>query len=510
MTSSTSQTSGARTKAAQPTSVERSGSAALALFDQTADVHNLPSRARRWLAYAAAFLEAARAATPDRADQIGRDMVLAAPIAGLSADEQCIIASVVAFQRDKLRRRREPSFVRLGKRKQTQALQLAALLRLSDVLPSTAGIEVDDQQTVVVLAGRMRAQQRADLEQRVAGWQQVIGEMTLRTTRQRTITPLLNGAAAPEAPTIEIGVAADAVNELRGDEQLSEGARRMLRRLFERMLARQAAVLRNDAPEDVHQMRVATRRLRASLQLVWSLYDAQTVRRFQRELRRVAGALGTVRDLDVFLINLRAHYADVTEDEQVQLGQLIAAAEQRRTQAREALLDELNMPRYARFVRRFATFLTTPNGAVREQSDAPAPPRVRDRVGSMILQRYEQWRAFEVALDDGADQTLHQARIAGKRLRYALEFFADALGKQSEPLLSPLVDLQEELGALQDTVAAHHLISSLGFGNDPATGAYLTTRAVEHERRRTAALHLWHAIASLNYRRRLVEASVML
>src|SRR4029079_11409438 len=76
----------------------------------------------------------AHQASADRTDRAGRDLALDAPIAGLSADEQAIVASVAAFQREKLRPNREPAFLRLGERDQHVALSLAAILRIADLL----------------------------------------------------------------------------------------------------------------------------------------------------------------------------------------------------------------------------------------------------------------------------------------------------------------------------------------------------------------------------------------
>src|SRR4051794_36576503 len=103
---------------------------ALALFDGAAAVHQLPARSRRLLALAAACYDAARQFDTDRADRTGRDLALAAPIAGMSAEDQAIVASVVALQRDKLRPNREPAFLWLGEKHQHTTLALAAILRV--------------------------------------------------------------------------------------------------------------------------------------------------------------------------------------------------------------------------------------------------------------------------------------------------------------------------------------------------------------------------------------------
>ena len=87
---------------------------ALTLFDAVAA--KLPGRARHLLELAAAFHSAARAADDERTDRAGRDMALAAPITGLSSDEQAIIASAAAFQREKLRSSREPAYLGWARR----------------------------------------------------------------------------------------------------------------------------------------------------------------------------------------------------------------------------------------------------------------------------------------------------------------------------------------------------------------------------------------------------------
>src|SRR5689334_23304390 len=98
------------------------------LFEAVAS--RLPSHARRLLELAAAYHAAARQAGGERADRVGRDMALAAPIEGLRPHEQAIVASAVALQREKPRPSREPAFLWLGEKDKRTALRLAAILRV--------------------------------------------------------------------------------------------------------------------------------------------------------------------------------------------------------------------------------------------------------------------------------------------------------------------------------------------------------------------------------------------
>jgi len=164
---------------------------------------------------------------------------------------------------------------------------------------------------------------------------------------------------------------------------------------------------------------------------------------------------------------------------------------------------------YSKLKQAFALFLTTPC-ADTVASESGLTPRVRDFVGSAIWQRYEQWRAYETILPGAADETLHQARIAGKRMRYTLEFFAEALGPNVNQVLARLVDLQECLGALQDVVTARAHVAALGLADDRGAQDYLAARDAEHAAYLVDLPRKWEKVASASYRRRLFELIVKL
>jgi CHAD domain-containing protein len=257
-------------------------------------------------------------------------------------------------------------------------------------------------------------------------------------------------------------------------------------------------------------MRVATRRLRAALQVVEPVYDPAQIRRSRRGLRRVAAALADMRDLDVFRAHVVAYWAALPEETQAGVAPLLAAIEAGRTKARALLLEDLKARRYRKFKRAFAMFLTTPGADLAERDGAGATARVRDFAGSAIWRRYEQWRVYETILAAPTDEALHNARIAGKRLRYTLEFFADALGPNVETVLAPLVALQENLGALQDAVAARKRVQALGLHRREAIDAYLQARDLEHAAYFAELPRRWEKVASATYRRRLMELIVKL
>jgi CHAD domain-containing protein len=483
--------------------------AALALFDGVAT--RLPGHARHMLELAAAYHSAARTAVDERADRAGRDMALAVPIAGLSADEQAIVASAVAFQREKLRSNREPAFLRLDEKDQRTALRLAAILRVASAIDAHAAglllVHGEENAVTLIIGGEQASQAIADVEAQAQLWRDSIGALTVREAEPGEIAaarhPAANGVARADAQTAALG-------QPIGGEPIAEAARRTLRRFFDKLLAREDAVIKGEDIEDVHQMRVATRRLRASLQVIAEAYDPELIRRYRRGLRQLANSLGAVRDGDVFLEHVTNHHAALPEADRARLDRLIAAVSAERAQAREQLLADLKSKRYHKLKRDFAAFLTTPGAGTRDAPEPGIVERVRDFAGSAIWRRYELWRAYEVVLPNAESETLHQARIAGKRFRYTLEFFAEALGPNVEQALTPLIALQENLGALQDGVTARAHVAALGLADDPGTQDYLAAREQDRDALLAELPRLWEKVASATYRRRLFEMIVKL
>jgi CHAD domain-containing protein len=489
---------------ALPSTTHRLSVAALTLFDQVPEAHRLPARMRPLLGYAAdAYANAQAGESPDR---LARDAILAAPLPDLDSDDRAIAACAAAFQRAKLRTHREAAFLRLDDRGRIRALRLAAILRLAVRIASSPATQLaarlDMDETCVTIDGVDDAELAAQSQEWGGLWRDQIGPLAVLIG---DATPDLVSAEAFELPSLPPAPLA-----LSGLEPAGEGARRVLRRFFERMLAREEDVRGGEDAEDLHQMRVATRRLRASLQVVDQIFDPELIGRFRRRLRRAARSLGAVRDLDVFLAALQDYHATLAAGKAAALDPLIAAAVEKRTQARSTMLETLDSGRYGRFKQAFSAMLTTPDAGLAPLPETNAPPRVRDLAGSVIWRRYEEWRAFEAVLDGAPDTTLHNARIAGKRLRYTLEFFSDALGPKTSELLEQLAALQEHLGLLQDGVTARVHIDDLGMRNDPGALMYLA----HLDARQSALLDelptFWGKVASATYRRKLLELIVKL
>jgi CHAD domain-containing protein len=295
------------------------------------------------------------------------------------------------------------------------------------------------------------------------------------------------------------------------DDTLAEAGRKVFRFHFDRLLAREAGTRSGDDPEDLHAMRVATRRIRAAWRVFGDAYRPGLTRTYRRETRQLAGRLGAVRDLDVLLGELdRYREADPLDGRLIE--PLAASWRARRDAARALLLRELDTPRYARFVEEFGAFTTTEGMAARPVAPT-VPHRVRDTAPARIWAAYGDVRAYEGVLRWADAETLHELRIAGKWLRYSLEFVRDALGPEADLLIDRVVALQDHLGLMNDAhvsagLARTFLVdqgAALSPAESAAIGRYLVEQERESGRLRRTAGRPFRVIGGPPFRRTLAR-----
>ncbi|HEX9114903.1 MAG TPA: CHAD domain-containing protein, partial [Anaerolineae bacterium] len=263
-------------------------------------------------------------------------------------------------------------------------------------------------------------------------------------------------APAAEAAPAEPGKAANPL--LTSEDPMSEAGRAIMYLHFQRMRDNEEGTRAGEDSEALHDMRVATRRMRAAYELFVPYYDEKTVRRFRKGLRRTGRSLGAVRDLDVLLAKAKKFDEQHPAGPDKSLAPMIADWSQQRDDARDRMLEYLDGKAYRSFTEDFLTFLTTPGaGAVARPDGAPVPYQVRHVVPRLLLARYQDVRAYEGVLPAAPLTTYHQLRITCKKLRYAMEFFKDVLDDPVTKLIKQVTSLQDLLGDLHDSVVAEEL-----------------------------------------------------
>lgn len=294
------------------------------------------------------------------------------------------------------------------------------------------------------------------------------------------------------------------------DDTVAEAGRKVLRFHLARMIAREPGTREGTRPAELHGMRVATRRMRAAWVVFGDGFRPSRTKRFREHLRAVAGRLGAVRDRDVLIDALVAYQANLPAQEQPAIQPLIDAWREQRDEARNLLLRELDSDGYRRWLDDYREF-TLHEGLAAAPTSPTQPHRVRDTAASRIWAAYEQVRAYEAVLRWADVATLHELRIAAKRLRYTLEFVRETLGPEAPALIARVVTLQDHLGLLNDadvaaTLARAFLVDHAGGLDEAETttiGRYLVSREQEVARLRRSVGAPWRRVAGLSFRRGL-------
>jgi CHAD domain-containing protein len=310
----------------------------------------------------------------------------------------------------------------------------------------------------------------------------------------------------PVAPRLVVGKTPGVL----ADDHVAEAGRKVLRFHLARMLDHEAGTRTGEMAEDLHKMRVATRRQRAAWRVFGEGFRDGRTQRYRTGLRDVAGRLGAVRDLDVQLEAADAYRADLPTSEQRALEPLLIAWRDHRDHARTLLIRDLDGDRYRRWLDDYVDFVRTEGAAVRAVVPT-APHRVRDTAPSRIWAAYEGVRAYEPILRWADVETLHDLRISGKWLRYTLEFVREALGPEANPLIARVTALQDHIGLMHDadltaSLARTFLVehgSSLSQVETSAIGRYLVDRERETARLRRTIGVPWRGIAGPGFRRGL-------
>jgi CHAD domain-containing protein len=206
----------------------------------------------------------------------------------------------------------------------------------------------------------------------------------------------------------------------------------------------QAAAEGDQQAEDIHQLRIWTRRAAAGLRLFAPTLEGKPAKRLKRTLRELRRTAGSVRDCDVHLESL--HDADPPRH-------LIRKLKKQRQRARKDL--QAVFRRYARkrrLERQVAAALKAIAWPKRHSSRA-APsfaPWCRQQLAPLAVEFFELASA-----EHRDDSQIHELRLAGKRLRYALELSPAALPpRRHRRLYEELSSLQDRLGAICDSLAA--------------------------------------------------------
>lgn len=223
-----------------------------------------------------------------------------------------------------------------------------------------------------------------------------------------------------------------------------------LARSYLRLIHHDLALRLGEDPEDVHQARVATRRLRSDLRTFRPVVDRSWYTGSQAELGWLADLLGRVRDLDVLAARLESHLSSLGDADAGVGSALLQRLRRERHPARAQLLGALDSERYGALMDRLVA-------ATRRLPSAPGAAKAKGEKAATDLVA-KPWKRLLQAVErlgpHPSDEALHQVRIRTKRLRYACSAVAGVVGAPANSMAKAAADLQDILGDLHDAAVA--------------------------------------------------------
>jgi len=217
-----------------------------------------------------------------------------------------------------------------------------------------------------------------------------------------------------------------------------------------------------DDPQAVHQMRVASRRLRAALAVFSDALPGKKVKKWRKPMRGLTEALGEARDADVqiafvedrlselddatrpFAPGIQRLHLRLTQRRQAMQGRVVKAMDQ--AEASPLLTD---MPDDLRRI------IVDTRPADPSHDAAPlepaADPNLRNHARQAIGERLDELLGYEPYVEQpGMTEQLHEMRIAAKRLRYTMEVLQPVFGPRMDTPIKRVRRLQNDLGELHD------------------------------------------------------------
>ncbi len=220
-------------------------------------------------------------------------------------------------------------------------------------------------------------------------------------------------------------------------------------------------LVRLDAEDSVHQMRVASRRLRSALATYRPLFDRAVTDPLREELKWIGAVLGDARDAEVIRERLRQAVAEERPDLLVgPVGYVDRRLAEGYSEAHAASVEAMSSDRYRALVAGLTSLVDSPPWS--ERAEWPTRDLLLARVRHDRKRVARAVKAVDQAADtDERNQLLHDVRKAAKRARYAAEPLVELFPDDAPTFVDAYKEVQSTLGDLHDTVASRAALRRL-------------------------------------------------
>ena len=206
---------------------------------------------------------------------------------------------------------------------------------------------------------------------------------------------------------------------------------------------------RNDI-EDIHDLRVASRRIRTNLDIFSDHLPAKKVKIWDKEIQSITKSFGQVRDLDV-QIDLINNIYNTTEDPKIRTGlrRVRLRLDQKRQQKQADTANSINSILKNPSINEMEIFIEKIKGEI--DNNYYFSENLFQVGYKKIQTRMDEFLFYEIFIfDPNRISELHQMRIKAKRFRYGLETFSNLYQKKTNFALEVVREVQEYLGNIHD------------------------------------------------------------
>ena len=252
--------------------------------------------------------------------------------------------------------------------------------------------------------------------------------------------------------------------KLLSDDMMAEAAEKIFKTQFHDVEKAEPGVISAKDIEDVHDIRVALRKIRSANLIFKDFLDPKWLEETELNVKQMLSFFGTIRDLDVLLEKTDAYMKD-EKIEKAALSLFYKTVSKDRDENHKKAVEYLKSGEYASFkiglheTFNSGVYLGTPR--INKKGDV-FPVRICDVLPAVLYEKAADLTAYHEWLDGPfiyVDK-LHRLRIAAKNFRYTLDFFKDCLGSSVPQLIKEFKELQDILGDFHDAVVAVEVIGS--------------------------------------------------
>ncbi|MDP4006624.1 CYTH and CHAD domain-containing protein [Methylobacterium sp. NEAU K] len=281
---------------------------------------------------------------------------------------------------------------------------------------------------------------------------------------------------------------------LRVDMSAAEAFQSIAHACLRHMRLNEDILLKGRDVEALHQVRVAIRRLRSAFSLFGDLVEDGPGTRIKAELKRLTQPLGQARNLDVFLATTLPVERQRHPDEAGLLN-LETQLEDHRTKAYEAVERLLRSPEWRTLLLDLVAWINSGPWLRADDRDGAGSPKqpAREFSARELDRRRRQVKKRGRHLDELGPEDRHKVRIAAKKLRYGVEFFArlypnQKAMKRHAAFTKVISRLQDHLGALNDIATGHEVVRQVASEHAGASALFAAGMTVADLEARTHEL----------------------